>query len=258
MTQTNSPLLQLMQRVADAVRDPSQPAPAGMADTRLAVYRELVLNNIRSFVRSAFPVLRSIVGDELWDAKIGVFVQQTAMHSPYFIDIPKAFYDWLLEHADDLPPFAVELAYYEWLELDLYRRQRPLPALSTPLDVTAMATKVWQLAACVELVASRFPVHQLSASQQWQAPPAEPTFLALYRDATGQVQFMQLTALSMAVLQLLQAQPQPLEQLQAQLAPLVPQLCADQLLQGLKQLLSQCLQQGVVTLGGVESAKSRT
>lgn len=246
MTQTNVPLQQLLQCVADAVRYPTQPAPAGMAESRLAVYRELVLNNIRSFVRSAFPVLRSIVGDELWDAKIGLFVQQTALHSPYFIDIPKAFYDWLLEHTDDLPPFAAELAYYEWLELDVYRRPGPLLAASEPLDAKAIASKVWQLAACVELVASRFPVHQLSAAQQWQEPPAEPTFLALYRDREGQVQFMQLTALSMAVLQLLQAQPQTLEQLQAQLAPLVPQLAVDQLAQGIAQLLEQCGQLGVL------------
>lgn len=244
MTSSNAELHQIMQSVADAVRFPEQPAPAGMAESRLAVYRELVLNNIRSFIRSAYPVLRSIVGDPLWDAKIGLFVQQSALHSPYFIDIPKAFYDWLQHNADDLPPFALELAYYEWLELDLYRREG---ALSAPVGVSEVSsTQVWQFSPTAAVLACQFPVHQLSASQQWQEPPAEPTFLALYRDATGQVQFMQLTALSMAVLQLLQAQPQTAAQLVAQLAPLVPQLPAAQLQQGIQQLLLQCCACGVV------------
>lgn len=244
MAKPATELFAIMQGVADAVRFPEQPAPAGMAESRLAVYRELVLNNIRSFIRSAYPVLRSIVGDPVWDAKIGLFVQQSALHSPYFIDIPKAFYDWLQHNVDDLPPFALELAYYEWLELDLYRREGPL---STPVAVSEVSpTQVWQFSPTAAVLACQFPVHQLSASQQWQEPPAEPTFLALYRDAIGQVQFMQLTALSMAVLQLLQAQPQTAAQLVAQLAPLVPQLSAAQLQQGIQQLLLQCCACGVV------------
>lgn len=246
MTTPNQALFEIMQSVADAVRFPERPAPAGMADDRLAVYRELVLNNIRSFIRSAFPVLRSIVGDGPWDDKIAAFVADCALHSPYFIDIPKAFYDWLVEHAADLPAFAVELAYYEWLELELYRRQLPLPQDAPNIDVSALMTYRWRLSECSELVACRYPVHQLSVSQQWQEPPAEPTFLALYRDQLGHVQFMQLSALSMAVLQLLQAQPQSVAELQTQLAPLVPQLTPVDLQQGICQLLLQTAAQGCV------------
>lgn len=256
-------LFALQQQLADAVRKRHAQPVEGMPAERVAVYQDLVFNNVRGFIRSAYPVLRSIVGDAQWDHSIAEFLAHSQLDSPYFIDIPRAFYDYLAGHvaghvtrhvtnqvtnvASQWPDFALELAYYEWLELDLYRRAGGLPPEPTPPQALSehLAT-TWQLGQAVELVACRYPVYQLSPDYQPLVAPAEPTFLALYRTSQGKVQFMQLTALSMAVLQLLQASPQSVSELCQQLSPLVPNLTEQNLQAGVQQLLLQCVHLGLV------------
>jgi len=256
-------LFALQQQLADAVRKRHTQPVEGMPAERVAVYQDLVFNNVRGFIRSAFPVLRSIVGDTQWDHCIAAFLAHSQLDSPYFIDIPRAFYDYLAHHiaghvtrhvtnqitndASQWPDFALELAYYEWLELDLYRRAGGLPPEPTPPQALSdHPDALWQLGQAVELVACRYPVHQLSPDYQPLTAPAEPTFLALYRTSQGKVQFMQLTAVSMAVLQLLQATPQSISGLCQQLSPLVPNLTEQNLQAGVQQLLLQCVHLGLV------------
>ncbi len=256
-------LFALQQQLADAVRKRHTQPVEGMPAERVAVYQDLVFNNVRGFIRSAFPVLRSIVGDTQWDHCIAAFFAHSQLDSPYFIDIPRAFYDYLAHHiaghvtrhvtnqitndASQWPDFALELAYYEWLELDLYRRAGGLPPEPTPPQALSdHPDALWQLGQSVELVACRYPVHQLSPEYQPLTAPVEPTFLALYRTSQGKVQFMQLTAVSMAVLQLLQTTPQSISGLCQQLSPLVPNLTEQNLQAGVQQLLLQCVHLGLV------------
>lgn len=257
-----SELFAIQQQLAAAVREPALPAPFGIPSERLAVYRELVLNNVSGFIRSTYPVLRQICGDALFDQKISLFFRQSQLDSPYFVDIPKAFLDWLPAHASDLPPFALELAHYEWLELDLFRRAVPAeaapaeaaPAAAWPADALPSAAQAGltlssqlQLTPLLEVVAYQYPVQQLSVQFQPAEPPASPTFLALYRNRAQQVCFLQLTALSSASLQLLQQQP-CLQQVLATLMPLVPALAEAELRQGLLALAQQLLDSGIARL----------
>ncbi len=240
-------LFALQQQLADAVRKRHAQPVEGMPAERLAVYQDLVFNNVRGFIRSAFPVLRSIVGDTQWDHTIAAFLAHSQLDSPYFIDIPRAFYDFLTHHASPWPDFALELAYYEWLELDLFRRVGGLPPVPrTPQGLPDLLDQTWQLGHAVALVACRYPVHQLSPAYQPLTAPAEPTFLALYRTSQGKVQFLQLTALSMAVLQLLQATSQSVSELCQQLSPLLPHMTEQNLQTGVQQLLLQCVDLGLV------------
>ncbi len=252
-----SELFAIQQQLAAAVREPALPVPLGIPSERLAVYRELVLNNVSGFVRSTYPVLRQICGDTLFDQKISAFFRQSQLDSPYFVDIPQAFLHWLPAHASDLPPFALELAHYEWLELDLFRRAVPPEAVSTeaspidasqnPLQGGLTLNSQLQLTPLLEVVAYQYPVHQLSVQFQPTTPPANPTFLALYRNSAQQVRFLQLTALSSASLQLLQQHP-CLQQVLATLITLVPALAEAELSQGLLTLAQQLLDSGIARL----------
>ena len=245
-------LFAIQQQLAAAVREPALPVPLGISRERLAVYRELVLNNVSGFIRSTYPVLRQICGDTLFDQKISAFFRQSQLDSPYFVDIPQAFLDWLPAHASDLPPFALELAHYEWLELDLFRRAvpaeaAPAEALHSAAQASLTLNSQLQLTPLLEVVAYQYPVHQLSVQFQPTTPPANPTFLALYRNRAQQVRFLQLTALSSASLQLLQQQP-CLQQVLATLMPLVPALAEDELSHGLLTLAQQLLDSGIARL----------
>lgn len=228
------------------IKDPSAPLPAGMRPERMAVYEELFFNNLQNFIRSAFPVLISIIPAVQWQALCRQFFREHPMESPYFLNISKTFLSWLPQVATQLPDFALELAEYEWLEL----------ALATDL---AVATPGWEyqqncplaLAPLVRLCCYRYPVQQISADFQPSQPSEQPAFLLLYRDDTDQVRFLELNAWSAALLQLMLAEPGHTAQVYLDwLQPYVPHWDSAQLLVQATPLLIDFAARGILMPAG--------
>ena len=86
-------LLQL--QFGQAVRQPEQLDFAGIAPERLAVYQQLLFNNVLNFVSSAFPVLCSLHDEADWQQLVRQFFRQSVATSPYFLDIAGQFFEWL-------------------------------------------------------------------------------------------------------------------------------------------------------------------
>ncbi len=105
------------------IRDPQHvPAPEGVEDRRMAIYRELFFNNLRSLLSSTFPVLKKLHADDKWRRLIRQFMRKHQAQTPYFLELPAEFLNFLqneYELEDDDFPFLVELAHYEYIELAL-------------------------------------------------------------------------------------------------------------------------------------------
>ena len=224
------------------IKDPSAPLPEGIRAERMAVYEELFFNNLQNFVSSAFPVLRELLPEAHWRAMCRTFFREQPLQSPYFLDISKAFLHWLPAVASQLPPFALELAEYEWLEL----------ALATDLAVAAPG---WEfvtesrlaLTPLARLCCYQYPVQQISVQFQPATPAIQPVFLLLYRDAHDKVRFLALNAWSAALLQLISAEPgQPLATYIDWLQPYVPEWNQQQLLAQARPLLTDFAARGIV------------
>lgn len=247
-------LFAIQKQLADAVRFPNELAPHGIEQERLDVYRELVINNVANFVRSAFPVLRGICGDDVFDKKIRQFFQQSQLDSPYFVEIPEAFLGWLQENAADLPAFALELTHYEWLELELFRREEEghpsekpqIWSEQLPLESSDNNHQAIAISSLLEVAAFQYPVHQLSEHYQPIEPPEQPTFLAVYRGLDDQIHFMQLDALSTATIQLLQSSDYSFNELTTVISQLIPQMNPADVRAGILSLLDKLVIQGLV------------
>lgn len=185
--------------------------PDGTSKKRVGIYAELVYNNLNSFLESAFPVLRQILKKKRWKQLTRNFLRDHRSHSPLFRDIPKAFLDYLATLAlaeQDLPPFTLELAHYEWLELAIdihpqkvrWTKTRNI-ALDQPL----------RLNPALELVAYAYPVHQISPKNQPGAPAAAPYFLLVWRNQHHRVCFKTLSPQSAQLLHGLQQKQSPLQ-----------------------------------------------
>ena len=71
---------------AGHIRDPDNvPAPEGIEERRMAIYRELFFNNIRNLLATMFPVIRKLHSDDQWHAKIRAFLQYHRAQTPYFL-----------------------------------------------------------------------------------------------------------------------------------------------------------------------------
>lgn len=183
------------------------PIPAEMEDRRMGIYRELIYNNIESFIANVFPVIRSILADQQWHALIRDFIHQHRCQTPYFLEISEEFLQFLMQErglCDADPAFLLELAHYEWIELALDVSDADIPpASSYPIEPLLSLPRVSPLVVCLTY---QYPVQKISASYQPSTP--ELTQLVVYRNRADKVCFLAANALTLRLLYLLQTNTQ--------------------------------------------------
>jgi uncharacterized protein len=205
-------LASLQRAFAAHIRDPaSQPRPAGVEERRMAVYRELVFNNVASLLAANFPVIRGVLDDDRWDGLIRGFFIHHRCATPLFHELGQEFLAYLSEaRTGNLrdPPFLLELAHYEWVELALdISDDEPNGVQCDPngdlmTGHPVVSPLAWNLS-------YRFPVHCIGPAYLPDAPPAEPTRLVVYRTRQGHVEFLEVNAVTQRLLQLLEEDPAP-------------------------------------------------
>lgn len=180
------------------IRNPEQIAcPDNIEDRRMAIYRELLFNNIKSFIENGFPVLHALyLKQNLNTAWLALVRQFFAIHrspSPYFVDIPAAFLDFVqttytLQEND--PPFLAELAHYEWLELDLMTSKAE-PNWDCVNRLGNLLTDAPILSPLAQCHAYQWSVHTISPTHIPTEPLVQAVFMIIYRNAAGQVKFIE-------------------------------------------------------------------
>ncbi|GAP65439.1 hypothetical protein MBSD_n0729 [Mizugakiibacter sediminis] len=198
----------LQYRFAAHLRDPENiPAPPGIEDRRLQVYRELFFNNVESLLAANFPVIRRLHDDAAWRRLVRDFYREHPARSPLFHEIGGEFIAYLEARATrgaDDPPFLPELAHYEYAETRLALDERE--AADVPHDpdgdpvggVPVPSPLAW-------LLQYRWPVHRIGPEFRPAEPPAEPTLILLLRNAEDRVEFHALDPLGALLFARLQA-----------------------------------------------------
>lgn len=240
--------------LSDYIRDPvNAPAPTGIEERRLRIYRELFLNNIENMLAANFPVIQCILAGDRWQALVRDFYRDHPARTPLFTELAREFVRYLEHrgesHIEGDPAWLPELAHYEWLELALQISEARADSVPCDPDGDLLAGRPL-LSPLAWPQQFAWPVHRLGPDCQPAALPAEPTWLLLQRDPAGQVRFQQLSALTFRLLQRLREQPQlegrkQLEALAveagapandafiAQGASMLQQLCRDRVLLGI-------------------------
>jgi hypothetical protein len=180
------------------LRDPgTHPAPPGIEDRRLQIYRDLLYRNVERFVASNFPVLRRITPDARWHAMVRDYFARHVARTPLFPKMAQEFLRYLESERGDAgdPDFIAELAHYEWVEgaLAIDARELDFTGVDEEGDWLAGVPVPSPLA---WLLRYGYPVHRIGPQFQPAAPPEEPTYLVVYRDRRDEVGFMQLNAVS--------------------------------------------------------------
>ena len=197
----------VQRELTNYLRKPEQySGPAGIEARRLAIYRDLIYNNIEDFLATGFPVLRSVYAEADWQALVRDFLASHLCQSPYFSEIGEEFLAYLqIERGDrpDDPPFLLELAHYEWVELALDIAPDDLSAIVVQADGDLLRHRPVVSPLAWPLV-YRFPVQLIGAEYQPASPAEQPTCLVVYRNRTDRVQFMEINTMTYRLLELLQ------------------------------------------------------
>jgi hypothetical protein len=189
------------------IRDPEHvKAPQDVEERRMRIYRQLFFNNLLSLLSSTFPVLTRLHDDARWRGIIREFMVRHEAQTPYFLEIPKEFLQFLeteYEPGDDDFPFLKELAHYEWVELALsvseasndFERVDPEGDLLEQVPVKS--NLAWSLS-------YEYPVHRIDHEYQPDAPGEQPTYLAIFRNTDDELGFMELNPVTARLLQLIE------------------------------------------------------
>lgn len=187
------------------IRDPeNNPAPKGIEDRRLGIYRDLLYRNIEGFIANSFPVLRSIIADEQWHRMVRRYFAEHRARTPLFPKLPQEFLHYLADERtpDYGLPFMQELAHYEWLELEASLDKREIDDSSVDKNSNCL-TGVPVLNPIARAHSYQYPVHRISPSYQPTEVGDEPTYLVVYRDRRDTVGFMQLNPITARLIDLI-------------------------------------------------------
>jgi hypothetical protein len=198
--------------------------PPDVEPRRMGIYRELFFNNIEGFLANTFPVLKSLLPETQWLDLVQDYFSKNRSDSPYFSAIPEHFIDYLNTDSTgntDHLPFMPELAHYEWIEMVLELAEGETHQL-TSVDANGLLTNSVRVSSLAYPLAYRFPVHRISPEYQPDTCPENPTYLVVYRDYNDHVSFMEINAVTYALIEVIENNPE--QDCQTHLQQIIKQL----------------------------------
>jgi hypothetical protein len=185
------------------IRDPEHVAPPeGIEARRMAIYRKLFFNNLYNLLGTFFPVLRKIHTDNQWRRFIRGFLQHHQAQTPYFLQLPEEFLGYLqneFEPGDADYPFLLELAHYEYAELALAVSEDEVDLTGIDPDGDLLAN-VPVKSPLSWTYGYHYAVHRISPDYLPDKQNEQAVYLALYRGGDGNVGFLELNAVTAALL----------------------------------------------------------
>lgn len=203
---TQLPSFQRFQMAFTArLRDPQRNLPpAGVPRERMAVYEEIVFNNLFESVSACFPVARKVLGKRLWLKLTQAFMRDYAANDPLFRKIPEQFLQYLDQASPDLqallPPYTKNLCHYEWVELLV----ASTPHTSKPDNIAAdgdFANSKPVFVASMQLLDYDYAVHKIST--RYKPDQQESTQLLVFLNADDEVKFIEVNAVTYRLISLL-------------------------------------------------------
>lgn len=199
--------IQKQYEFAAYIRDPdNNPQPQDVEARRMAIYHELFFNNVEDFMASSYPVLHEILSKHRWMELIRAYFADHHAETPLFPQLPAEFLKYLNDvrsPQDEDPPFILELAHYEWMELVAAQSDEEVDweCIDKDGDLLSGHAVVSPLA---WVLSYEYPVHQISGEFQPDEPGEQLTNIIVYRDLKDKVGFIEINSMTALLLNRLQ------------------------------------------------------
>ena len=186
------------------LRDSKKAPPlAGVPQERMAVYEEIVFNNLFESVSACFPIASKMIGKRKWLKLNQAFMRDYSAHSPLFRKIPEQFLHYLNNPTPELqqlmPDYLNSLCHYEWIELLVSGIEETNPQDFQPNG--DLATQKPVFTATMHLLDYDYAVHKITPRKKPQQKAS--TQLLVYRSTDDMVKFIELNAVTYKLISLL-------------------------------------------------------
>lgn len=171
--------------LARHLRDPlGVPAPQGVRAREVLACTQEMAHNLNELLMPAFANTRAVLGEDLWQHTLRLFLHDAPTHAPWATSAQEAYVKFLGHNSlvQHLPPWLEDLAHFEWLQSAVAAARVMWPAHDPQGDL---------LEACVVLnpthveVMYDWPVQRISLAHK----PLEmqPTYVSVLRDLRDKV-----------------------------------------------------------------------
>jgi hypothetical protein len=230
------------------IRNPEKnPAPDEIEDRRMGIYRELFFNNVAGFISNGFPILKKLYTEEQWERLARDFFERHRCHTPLFLGISREFLEYLQDEHEiqpEDPPFLLELAHYEWVELALSVDENEIPDSGFDAEGNLLEGRPL-LSPLAWPLSYSWPVHRIGPD--FRPETQEPSFLLVYRNNEDEVGFIELNPVTARLLELVNEQPDATgRELMEQIASELNHPDPGVVIAGGEQVLNELRGQGII------------
>ena len=105
--------------LARHLRDPlGVPAPEGVSASAVIACTQEMAHNLNELLMPAFASTRAVLGEDLWQHTLRLFLHDAPTHAPWGTAVQEAFVKFLGHNSlvQHLPPWLEDLAHFEWLQ----------------------------------------------------------------------------------------------------------------------------------------------
>ena len=124
--------------LARHLRDPlGVPAPEGVTLADATACAQEIAQHLCDVLDIAFPVTHALLGEDLWQHAVRLFLKDAPSHAPWASAVQRAFMAHICESPDmqNLPAWLQDLAHFEWLQNAVSTTPVTWPAFDAHGDV---------------------------------------------------------------------------------------------------------------------------
>lgn len=180
----------------DWIRHPELELPYHFEPDRMQLYRDLLLNNVCSFIDLVFPVARAMLPSLQWQQLQVEFFQKSHCQSPLYLDISLQFREFLSAQRHPVLqqyPWLTELLHYEWLELYV-----------DTVELDAQSDNQWPFTTQIWVLVYQYPVYNWTTVMTPEQAKPNPGAIMVWRDHSDQVHIERLSPLFAVLIEQIQ------------------------------------------------------
>lgn len=187
--------------LARHLRDPlGVPAPDGVNAADAGGCTQEMVDHLCDVLEPAFTVTRALLGDDLWQHAVRLFLKDAPSHAPWATAVQRAFVEHVCASPDmqGLPAWLQDLAHFEWLQSAVSTSPVTWPAFDAAGDV--MQRPVVLNPTHVEAT-YEWPVHSIDTDHR--PDDMQSTYVSVLRDAQDELHVLESSVFRGQLLDLL-------------------------------------------------------
>jgi len=185
----------------------------GVKEKNVGRYRQLIFNNVKGSLESAYPLTHNLLAQEEWEELTHEFFSSHKCQSPMVWQMPKELYEYVLEtnyKLADKYPFLIDLLLFEWKEVEVYMMEdiEPYPFTEKRINDAGLV-----LNPEIQVLSLEYPVHLKNAKDITKKDKGH-YFVSLHREPeTGRILFTNMHYPHVQVIEKLAQEPVNFEEL---------------------------------------------